>query len=110
MPDFLTSVFTWFKDTQVLDQIRDVDAIGLFKNPYFLVPFISLIIYYLYKQAFNNLIIIALVLGLWYFSGTEYVTGAVVNGELQLSKVIPTVLVGVGGIATLVYLLFIRQD
>lgn len=110
MPTFVTSFIQWVNATQVLDQIRDVDAAGLFKNPYFLVPFISAVIYYLYRQAFNTLVIIALVIGLWYFSGTDYVSGAVVNGELQLSKVIPTVLVGVGGIATLVYLLFIRQD
>ena len=110
MPDFLTAIIDWIISTQVLSQIKDVDAAGLFKNTYFLVPFIGTIIYYLYKQAFTNLAIIALVIGLWYFSGTDYVTGAVVNGELQLSKVIPTVLVGIGGIATLIYLLFIRQD
>ena len=110
MPDFLLSFTDWVNSTQVLDQIKDVDAIGLFKNVYFLVPFIGTIIYYLYKQAFTTLAIIALVIGLWYFSGTEYVSGAIVNGELQLDKVIPTIAVGAGGIATLVYLLFIRQD
>ncbi len=60
--------------------------------------------------AFTTLAIMGLAIGLWYFSGTDYVSGAVVNGELQIGKVIPTMLVGVGGIATLVYLLFIRQD
>ena len=110
MPDFLLSIIDWLNSTKVLDQIRDVDAIGLFKNTYFLVPFIATIIYYLYKQAFTNLAIIALVIVLWYFSGTEFVTGAIDNGEVQLDKIIPILIVGVGGIATLVYLLFIRQD
>nr|MBF0221310.1 hypothetical protein [Desulfobulbaceae bacterium] len=110
MPEFLTSIVDWINSTKVLDQIRDVDALGLFKNTYFLVPFIGVIIYYLYKQAFTSLAIMALAIGLWYFSGTEYVSGAIVNGEIQLDKLLPTIAVGVGGIGTLVYLLFIRQD
>ena len=41
MPDFLLSVVDWVNSTLVLDQIRAVDAVGLFKNTYFLVPFIQ---------------------------------------------------------------------
>jgi len=110
MPEFLVSIIDWVNNTQVPAQVREVDAKGLFQNAYFLVPFISTIIYYLYKQAINNLVIIALVLGLWFFSGTDFVRGAVVNGELQMSKILPIVGIGVGGIAVLVYFFFVRSD
>jgi len=110
MPEFLNSIGNWIHHTQVLDQIKEVDVKGLFKNPYFLVPFISLIIYYLYKQAINNLVIIGLCLGLWYFSGTQYVKDSVVNGEIQIGHILPIVGLGIAGIAVLIYLVFIRQD
>ncbi len=110
MPEFLHSIADWFKHTQVFDQIGAVDVNGLFHNPYFLVPFICLIIYYLYKQAINNLVIIALSMGLWYFSGTEYVKGVMVNGEIQIGHILPIAGVGVAGIAVLIYMVFIHQD
>lgn len=110
MSDFLVGISEWVKQTQVLEQIRGVDVKGLFHNPYFLAPFICLIIYNLYRQTFNNLIIIAVCLGLWYFSGTEMVRGAVVDGVIQIGKILPIAGVGIGGIGILVYLLFIRQD
>jgi hypothetical protein len=110
MSDFLVRVSEWIHHTQVLEQIRAVDITGLFHNPYFLAPFICLIIYNLYRQAFTNLVIIALCLGLWYFSGTDMVRGAVVDGVVQVDKILPVAGVGIAGIAVLVYLLFIRQD
>ena len=110
MPDFLIRAGEWIHQTQVLEQIKAVDGSGLFHNPYFLAPFICLIIYNLYRQTFTNLVIIAVGLGLWYFSGTDYVRGAVVDGEIQIGKILPLAGVGIGGIAVLVYLLFIRQE
>ncbi len=110
MPAFLIRALEWIHQTQVLEQIKVVDATGLFHNPYFLAPFICVIIYNLYRQTFTNLIIIVLGLGLWYFTGTDYVRGAVVNGEVQISKILPLAGVGIVSIAIIVYLFFIRQD
>ena len=110
MPDFLVPIIDWIIRTQVLEQISEVDAKALFHNPYFLVPFICLVIYYLYKQAVNNLVIMGLGIGLWFFSGTDYVRTAVVGDQLQLSRVLPIVGVGMAGVAIMVYLIFIRQD
>ena len=110
MSDFFVRASEWIQHTQVLEQIKMVDANGLFHNPYFLTPFICLVIYNLYRQTFTNLAIIALGIGLWYFTGTEYVRGAVVGGEIQIGKILPIAGVGIGGIAILIYLLFIRQD
>jgi hypothetical protein len=110
MPDFLIRAIEWIHQTRVLEQIKEVDVAGLFHNPYFLAPLICVIIYNLYRQTFTNLIIITLSIGLWYFSGTDYVRGAVVDGQVQIGKILPLVGVGIGGIGVLVYLLFIRQD
>jgi hypothetical protein len=110
IPEFFNSLTAWINHTEVPAQIRMVDAGGLFKNPYFLVPFIALIINYLYRQAFNNLVVIALIIGLWYFSGTEFVRGSIVNGEVQIGHILPIAGVGVAGIAILIYILFIKQD
>ena len=110
MPDFLVSISDWIVSTQVLAQIKEVDADGLFHNTYFLVPFICFIIYNLYRQAFNNLVTMALGIGLWYFSGTDYVRGAIVSDQIQLGRVLPIVGVGVAAIAVMIYLIFIRQD
>ncbi|NOX24728.1 MAG: hypothetical protein GXP59_01155 [Deltaproteobacteria bacterium] len=110
MPEFVKSIGGWVNHTQVLAQIRAVDAGGLFHNPYFLVPFICLIIYYLYKQAISNLIITTIGVGLWYFSGTDYVKSAVIDGIVQIDHIIPIAGVGIAGLAVLIYLVFIRQD
>ncbi len=110
MTDFLVRVGDWIHHTQVLEQLRAVDAPGLFHNPYFLAPLICVVIYNLYRQTFVNLVIIALCLGLWYFSGTDYVRGAVVGSEISIGKILPIAGVGVAGVAILIYLLFIRHD
>lgn len=110
MPDFLIRAIEWVHQTQVLEQIKAVDVSGIFHNPYFLAPFICLIIYNLYRQTFTNLIIIAIGMGLWYFSGTDYVRGAVVEGQIQIGKILPLAGVGIAGIGVLVYLIFIRQE
>ena len=110
MTDFFIRAQEWIHQTQVLEQIKVVDASGLFHNPYFLAPLICVVIYNLYRQTFTNLIIVGLGLGLWAFSGTDYVRRAVVDGQIQIGRIIPLAGVGIGGIAVLVYLLFIRQD
>lgn len=110
MTDFFIRAQEWIHQTQVLEQIKGVDASGLFHNPYFLVPLICVVVYNLYRQTFNNLIIVGLAIGFWAFSGTDYVRGAVVDGQIQIGRIIPLAGVGIGGIAVLIYLFFIRQD
>ena len=110
MADFLTPVMDFIDKTQILDQIRDVDAKGLFTNPWFLVPFIAQIGWWFYKQAVNSLVCTALAIGVWIFSGSYYAKGLVVNGQLQLTKVLPVAGVGIGVLMVLAYLFFIRSD
>jgi len=86
--DFLMKIVDFINSTQVLDQFREVDAVGLFTNPWFLVPFLGLIGYMLYKQDFKEIVVIFIGLLLWHISGTEYMATLVVGDELQLAKVL----------------------
>jgi len=110
MTSILASIMDFIQNTQIVDQIRDVDAKGLFSNAYFLVPFVMLIGYWLYKQAVNSLVLLALSIGVWIFSGSSYAQNMIVNGEMQAEKVLPVAGVGVVVIAVIVYLVFIRSD
>jgi len=110
MADIFTPVVDFINYTQLLEQIRQVDVKGLFTNPWFLVPFIAQIGWWFYKQALNSLACTAMAIGVWWFSGTSYAQQMVINGELQLGKVLPVAGVGLVVIVLLVYLFFIRSD
>lgn len=96
--------------THLPQQIQDVDAVGLFTNPWFLIPFIGLVGYQLYKQAFRDMIILALLMGVWYVSGTEYMQTLVIGDELQMNKVLPLLFGGAAVLGIIIYLLFGRSD
>lgn len=110
MMEFLGSILEFINGTQVPEQFREVDIMGLFSNPWFLLPFLAFIGYNLYKQALNTLVITALAVGVWIFSGSSMMDGMIVNGHLQLGKVFPVVGVGLIVVAVGVYFLFIRGD
>ena len=75
-----------------------------------MIPFIGLIGYNAFKKAFNNLMMIGIGAGLWVFSGTPYVQEIRVNGEIQMDKVLPLVVVAVVTLGIVVYMFFIRSD
>lgn len=110
MTGIMSSFSSWLANTHLVEQFQNVDVKGLFHNPYFLIPLILLALYFLYRQNFAYLISTALGLGLWIFSGSDYVRGAMVDGQIVLSKVLPIVGIGIGALAILVYLLFIRSE
>ena len=96
--------------THLQEQIQDVDAAGLLSNPWFLVPFIALAGYMIYKKAFRDMIILGAVMAVWYASGTPYMQSLVVNGELQVNKVLPVLFGGAVVMGIVIYLLFGRSD
>ena len=106
----MEGLMRWLEETRLPDQIRDVDAIGLFTNPWFLVPFVILIGYLLYKKAFRDMIILAAIVGVWWVSGTEYMQTLVVDGEVQIKKVLPVLFGGAAILGILIYLLISRSD
>ncbi len=110
MADILTPVMDFLNYTNLPEQIRHVEVKGLFTNPWFLVPFIAQLGWWFYKQALNSIVCTGLALGVWYFTGTSYAQGLVINGQLQLSKVLPVAGVGIVVLVVLVYLFFIRSD
>ncbi|MBU0729110.1 MAG: hypothetical protein KKE17_01050 [Proteobacteria bacterium] len=109
MPGFLGSISEFINSTNLPDQVSKVDIPGVFSNPWFLVPFIAYLGYLLYKQSWNSMILVALGFGLWFFSGTTYMKN-MVDGEIELNNIAPVLAVGVGAIAVVVYVLFMRSD
>ncbi|MEW6219826.1 MAG: hypothetical protein AB1634_09880 [Thermodesulfobacteriota bacterium] len=110
MTEIFSTIVDWINATQVPDQLRDVDAKGLFTNPFFLLPFIGLVGHMIWRQAVRDLILMVLFIGLWMFTGSQMVQGIFVEGEIQIDKILPVLGVGVGAIAVIVYLFFIRSD
>lgn len=108
--DFLVSLADFIGSTSIPDQVRTVDAVGLFTNPWFMVPFLAFLGYEFYKQSINTLVITAVAIGLWLFSGSPMAQNLLVDGQLQIGKVLPVAGVGILALAIIVYFLFMRSD
>ena len=100
----------FFEGTRLPEQIKAVDFPGLFTNPWFLVPFIGLVGYLIYKKAFRDMIIIGAIMGAWYASGMPYMQTLVVNGHVQINKILPVVFGGAAILGLIIYLLISRSD
>ena len=87
----------------------EVDVKGLFTNPWVLIPLIAQVGWWIYKMAINNIILLALAIGVWIFTGTPYAQGFIVNGELQAGKILPVAGVGLAAIMVAIYVFFIRE-
>ncbi|MCI5145792.1 MAG: hypothetical protein D3923_09720 [Candidatus Electrothrix sp. AR3] len=107
--NFFAKIGTWLQGTNVPQQIREVDFAGLFSNPWFLVPFIAFLGYLIWKQSFNEIIIIVIFVIAWWLSGTEYMQTLIVDGELQINKVLP-VLAGASAVLGFVIWLFFGRS
>ena len=110
MGDFFDKILSWFDSTHVQEQVANVDYVGLFTNPWFLVPFVLLVGYLLYKQSFKDLIVVAAFVGVWYVSGTDYMQTLVVGEELQIEKILPVLFGGAALLGFLIYIFFGRSD
>jgi len=110
MSNFLQKTIDAVEQTHVFEQIKDVDAVGLFTNPWFLVPFIGMMGYLVFKKSWRDIIILAIFIGVWWVSGTDYMQSLIVKGELQVAKVLPVVAGGAAALGVVIYLLFGRSD
>lgn len=110
MQDFLTKITDFWDSTQIYQQVTEVDAAGLFTNPWFMVPFVIGIIYLIYKQGWKDLIIIGILTFVWWVTGTEYMNSLIIGDEIQLERVLPVVFGGAVLLGFVIYLLFGRSD
>lgn len=108
--EVFTTIKEWFVSTHVPEQVKDVDIVGLFSNPWFIIPFILLVCRMLYKKSFKDLIIISIFIGVWWVSGTNYMDTLLVNGEIQIGKVLPVVFGGAAILGFVIYLFLGRSD
>ncbi len=106
---FLGRISELISSTQIPRQISEVDAGGLFSNPIFLVPFVAFIGWELYKKQFKEIVVIALLVGVWYLSGTHYMQTLIVNGELQIGKILPVMFGGAAVLGIIIYMYFGRS-
>jgi hypothetical protein len=56
------------------------------------------------------MVILGAIMGVWYASGTPYMQTLVVNGEVQVAKVLPVVFGGAAILGLIIYLLLGRSD
>ena len=110
MNDFLTKILDFIDSTKLPEQVKEVDYVGLFTNPWFLVPFIALVVYLLWKQKWRDMVFLAIFIGVWWVSGTDYMKTLVVGEELQVKKVLPVMFGGAAILGVVIYLLFGRSD
>lgn len=108
--DFFTNINEWFASTHIQEQIKDVDFVGLFTNPWFIIPFVVLVLYSLFRQKWKDLIIIAVFVAIWWISGTNYMNSLLVNGEIQINKILPVIFGGAAVLGFVIYLFFGRSD
>jgi hypothetical protein len=110
MSDFLKKIIDFIDHIKVFDQIKDIDAVGLFTNPWFVVPFIGIMGYLIYKKSWRDIIILAIFIAVWWVSGTDYMQSLTVGGQLQVEKVLPVLVGGAVALGIVIYLLFGRSD
>ena len=108
--EFWNKIVQWYDNTHLHEQIRDVDYVGLFTNPWFVVPFGCLVGWLLFKQKWKDIIIMVILIGVWWMSGTQYMHTLIVNGELQIEKILPVLFGGAVAMGLVIYLLFGRSD
>jgi len=104
-----TKIVDLIASTHIPQQLEDVDAGGLFTNPWFLVPFVAFMGWNVYKQAFKEILLVLIIVGVWYVSGTHYMQTLIVNGELQIGKILPVMFGGAAVLGFVIYMYFGRS-
>ena len=109
MFEYFEKMVEWIRGTGVPEQIDNIDYMGLAHNPWFMVPFVALILYLIYKKEFAIVVIIAICSVCWSLTGTDYMKSLIVGGEIQVGKILPVVFGGAVALGAIIYLLINRD-
>jgi hypothetical protein len=109
MIGIIGNVGNFLSSTQVPQQFKDMDP-AIFINPYFLVPMGIWIAYLAWKANWRGIILTLLGCGVWYACGTPYMKTLVVDGELQMNKVLPVMFGGAAILGLIIFLYFGSSD
>jgi len=107
---FFKPVLDFIVSTKVPEQIETIDYKGLFSNGWFLIPYLAMIGWNVYKKAINALIIIVLLTGAWAFCGTPYMQDVLGREEIALEAVLPLVAGACTILAIIVYIVFFKDE
>jgi hypothetical protein len=108
--EIFTKIAEWFASTHIHEQIMDVDYVALGSNPWFMVPFVLLLCYLVFKQRWKDIVVIGICGVVWWVSGTAYMDTLIIGDELQIEKILPIVFGGAACLGLVIYLLFGRSD
>lgn len=103
-------VWNFVVSTKVPEQIDKIDYKGLFSNGWFLVPYIAMLAWNVYKQAINSIIIVLLLTGCWAFFGTPYMKAIMAQDEIQLNAILPLVAGACVVFGFIIYRIFFKSD
>ena len=107
---FFRPVLDFIIDTKVPEQIQDIKYKELFTNGWFLVPYLAMLGWNVYKKAVNEIIIILLLTGAWAFCGTAYMQDILGREEIALEAVLPLVFGACTILGIIIYLVFLKDD
>jgi hypothetical protein len=96
--------------TGVPDQIENVKYKELFSNGWFLVPYLGMIAWNIYKKQLKTIIVILLFSGSWAFFGTPYMHNIMTRDEVTLDAILPLVGGAVVVLGIIIYLVFLKSE
>ncbi|MBU0673851.1 MAG: hypothetical protein KJ950_04340 [Proteobacteria bacterium] len=100
----------FFKSTNIPQQIKEVDYKGLFTNGWFMIPYLAMICWHIYKKDINFIIVILLFSATWAFFGTPYMREILSHDQLQLGDVFPLLLGAVVVLGIIVYIFVFKSE
>ncbi|MCK4840000.1 MAG: hypothetical protein KAS94_14445 [Desulfobulbaceae bacterium] len=107
---FFKAILDFFISTKIPAQIDKIDYKGLFSNGWFMVPYIAMLAWNVYKQAINSIIIIVLLSGCWAFFGTPYMQAIMAQDEIPLNAILPLVAGACAVFGFIIYRIFFKSD
>ncbi len=109
MGDLFKKAVDYIQGTKIPEQMSDVDYMGLIQNPWFIIPFVIIVLYMLYKKEFAFFLIMVVCIAIWFSTGTEYMSSLIVGGEIQVGKILPIVFGGAVALIAIIYLALNRD-